>query len=749
MSQTVTLSVQKMHCGSCVGRVDRALAAVTGVDAVSVNLATETAVVRGHGAGLVETLIQAAESAGFPARLARDADYDKQEKRAKEAALIQRKMLIAGALALPVFLLEMGGHLIPAVHMWTAQTIGHGTSWVIQAVLTTLVLAGPGRSFYTDGYPALFKGAPDMNSLVAVGTMAAYLYSLVVLFFPTVLPIEARAVYFEAAAVIVVLILVGRWLEARAKGRTGAAIHALIRLQPKTALLDQDGRQTEVAVDALVPGDIIILRPGERVPVDGEIIKGASHVDESMLTGEPMPVEKEPGSAVIGGTVNGNGSLTFKATHVGRDTLLAGIVRMVQDAQGAKLPIQAMVDRITLWFVPAVLGIAALTVLAWLVLGPAPVVSYALVAGVSVLIIACPCAMGLATPTSIMVATGRAAEVGVLFRQGDALQSLAEVDVVAFDKTGTITEGQPKLSGLHTTGTFSRKEILRLVTSIEARAEHPMAQALVEAAKAEGVEPIAADSVTATSGLGIEGHVAGQHVLIGSERLLAAHGVDVTVFLGQADAAMQKGETVFYAAVDGQSAAMFSAADKVKPMAGDVIRQLTAQGIEVALITGDKSQTAQTIAQEVGIQTVIAGVMPGGKVDALKTLGAGGKRIAFVGDGINDAPALAAADVGVAIGTGTDVAIQSADVVLMSGDLRGVTMARAISVQTLRNIRQNLFWAFGYNTALVPVAAGVLFAPFGLLLSPIFAAGAMAISSVFVLTNALRLRTAGRGHEHL
>jgi Cu+-exporting ATPase len=720
--------------------VDRALANVSGVKAVSVNLATETAVVTGEGNGLVDRLISVAEAAGYPARVAEDEDYDKRDQRDAEAAALNRRVIVAAILGLPVFILEMGGHMVPAFHHMIHQTIGQQTSWIIQAALTTMVLTGPGRSFYSDGIPALFRGAPDMNSLVAVGTLAAYLYSMTVLLAPDLLPVEARAVYFEAAAVIVVLILVGRWLEARAKGKTGAAIGSLLRLQPKKAQVLQDGKPVEVAVAKLVPGDLILLRPGESAPVDGVVTSGESHMDESMLTGEPMPVPKSQGDAVTGGTVNGNGSLTVKATRVGKDTVLAGIVRMVQQAQGAKLPIQALVDRITLWFVPAVLVIAAATVMVWLLVGPQPVLSYALVAGVSVLIIACPCAMGLATPTSIMVATGRAAERGVLFRKGDALQSLAEVDVIAFDKTGTLTEGEPALRLFTPSAGFDKSDTLARVAAVEEQAEHPVARAIVAAARSDGLSLPPAQGVTAQSGLGISGHVDGINVTIGSERLMRDIGVDVAAFDAEATPAAARGETVFYAALDGQAAAMITVVDRIKPNAAKVLRALHEQGLKTVMITGDKAETAQTIADELGVTTVIAGVLPRGKVDAIAQLQSEGRKVAFVGDGINDGPALAAADIGIAIGTGTDVAIQSADVVLMSGDLQGVHTAHYISTRAMRNIRQNLFWAFGYNTALIPVAAGVLFAPLGLLLSPVLAAGAMALSSVFVLTNALRLR---------
>lgn len=739
MSQTITLSIGKMHCGSCVGRVDRALAAVPGVEKVAVNLSTEQAVVTGQGARLARAAIGAVVAAGYPARLAEDGDFDISDKRMHEARGLRGQVLIAAALALPVFILEMGSHIVPAFHHFIMATIGQNTSWIFQAILTTFVLAVPGRGFYRDGIPALIKGAPDMNSLVAVGTAAAYLYSMTVLVAPQLLPEAARAVYFEAAAVIVVLILVGRWMEARAKGKTGAAIQALVKLQPDTAKVIRNGQAVTVAADALVPGDHVLLHPGERAPVDGEVIEGTSHIDESMITGEPMPVEKAAGDLVTGGTVNGTGSLTIRATHVGKDTTLAGIIRLVRDAQGAKLPIQALVDRITLWFVPVVLLIAALTVGAWMILGPSPAISYALVAGVSVLIIACPCAMGLATPTSIMVATGRAAELGVLFRKGDALQTLAETQIAAFDKTGTLTEGKPRLTSVVAASGCDEDASLTLIAAVEARSEHPIARAIVDAAEERGLDLPQAEDIATTTGLGIRGRVNGHEVLIGSDRLFRDQGIDISAFNAQASTRAQRSETVFFAAVDGTVAAMLSVADPIKPNARALIDALTRRGIETVLLTGDREETAQAVAQQLGVSRVVAGMMPDDKAKTVAQLQAGG-HVAFVGDGINDGPALATADTGIAIGTGTDVAIQSADVVLMSGDLRGIETAMDISRATMRNIRQNLFWAFGYNVALVPVAAGVLFAPFGILLSPILAAGAMAASSIFVLTNALRLR---------
>ncbi|MEN8740969.1 MAG: heavy metal translocating P-type ATPase [Phaeobacter gallaeciensis] len=738
---SVTLNVESMSCASCVGRVDKALEAVPGVLDVNVNLASETATVRyAEGAVTPAELIAASKDAGYPATVAEAAGgEDRTARKAEEARSLARRMAYAAALALPVFVVEMGGHVFPAFHHWINATIGQQTSWLLQFALTTLVLIGPGRIFYLKGFPALLKGAPDMNSLVAVGTGAAYLYSVVATFLPALLPDAVRAVYFEAAAVIVVLILLGRFLEARAKGRTGAAIQKLLGLQVRTARVMRGGESTEVSVDELVQGDIIVVRPGERIAVDGEVIEGNSHVDESMLTGEPVPAEKTAGDAVTGGTVNGAGSLQFRATRVGGDTTLSQIIRMVEEAQGAKLPIQGLVDRITLWFVPAVMAAATLTILVWLIFGPSPALTLALVAGVSVLIIACPCAMGLATPTSIMVGTGRAAEMGVLFRKGDALQQLDTVEVVALDKTGTVTEGRPELTDLVLATGFERAEVLSKIAAVEERSEHPIAEAIVRAARAEGAPRAEAGDFTSVTGHGVRAMVDGAQVLVGADRFMTREGIDTTALAAQEAELAKRGRTALYAAVDGRLAAVIGVADPVKPASRAAIAALHEKGLKVAMITGDKRETAEAIARETGIDHVIAGVLPDGKVAALDELRQG-RQIAFVGDGINDAPALAHADVGIAIGTGTDVAIESADVVLMSGDLRGVVNAFEVSRRTMRNIRQNLFWAFGYNTALVPVAAGVLYPAFGVLLSPMLAAGAMALSSVFVLTNALRLR---------
>ncbi|UZD90857.1 heavy metal translocating P-type ATPase [Cognatishimia activa] len=738
----VTLNIASMSCASCVGRVDKALAEVSGVLSVTVNLAAETAVVTYiDGAATIADLLSASSGIGYPAEVAEsNTSQSRMERKEEEASDLRQGVLIAAALTLPVFVLEMGAHLVPGFHMVIEKTIGTQTSWLIQFVLASVVLFGPGRHFFTKGIPALLRGAPDMNSLVAVGTGAAWSYSVVATFLPSLLPDGVRAVYFEAAAVIVVLILIGRWLEARAKGRTGAAIQALLGLQVRTARVLKDGKSVEVDVDALAEGDTILVRPGERLPVDGVVVDGSSNVDESMITGEPVPVQKIAGTSVTGGTVNGSGSLTFRASRVGADTTLSQIIRMVEEAQGAKLPIQGLVDRVTLWFVPAVMALAGLTVVVWLAFGPDPALTFALVAGVSVLIIACPCAMGLATPTSIMVGTGRAAEMGVLFRKGDALQQLAEVDVIALDKTGTVTEGKPTLTDVIVAEGFERQMVLGLIAAVEERSEHPIAEAIVRGAQDAGITVPSASGFRSVTGYGVAAQVEGHEVMVGADRYMIREGVDIAALIEDERDLAGRGRTALFAAVDGNLAAVIAVADPVKTSSHAAISALHNRGFQVAMITGDKQETAEAIARETGIDHVIAGVLPDGKVAALENLSANGRKVAFVGDGINDAPALAHADVGIAIGTGTDVAIESADVVLMSGDLRGVVNAVEVSKRTMSNIRQNLVWAFGYNVALIPVAAGVLYPAFGLLLSPVFAAGAMALSSVSVLTNALRLR---------
>ncbi|WP_374642473.1 heavy metal translocating P-type ATPase [Tabrizicola sp.] len=737
----VELAVEGMTCASCVARVERALKAVPGVSDAVVNLATERARVQGTADSAA--LVAAIAAVGYDASpVAADpgAAEARGERKAAEARELQRDLLLAAILTLPVFLLEMGAHLVPGVHELIAGTIGMQASWYLQFALTTVVLFVPGIRFYEKGLPALWRLAPDMNSLVAVGTLAAYGFSMVATFAPVFLPAGTVNVYYEAAAVIVALILLGRLLEARAKGRTSEAIKRLMGMQARTARVRRGGSAVEVPIAAVVAGDLVEVRPGERIPVDGEVTEGESYVDESMITGEPIPVAKAAGGAVVGGTVNQTGAFVLRATAVGGDTVLAQIIRMVEEAQGSKMPIQALVDKVTMVFVPVVFALAALTFAAWLALGPTPALSFALVNAVAVLIIACPCAMGLATPTSIMVGTGRGAELGVLFRKGEALQLLKDARVVAVDKTGTLTEGRPALTDLDLAPGFDRAGVLARIAAVEAKSEHPVARAIVAAAEAEGLPLAEAAGFASVTGLGVRAKVGGEPVEIGADRYMTGLGHDVSGFAAIAERLGNEGKSPLYAAIGGRLAAIIAVADPIKETTPAAIRAMHDLGLKVAMITGDNARTARAIAARLGIDEVIAEVLPEGKVEAVRRLRAAHGKVAFVGDGINDAPALAEADVGLAVGTGTDVAIEAAEVVLMSGSLKGVLNAIALSRAVIGNIRQNLFWAFIYNALLIPVAAGVLYPAWGVLLSPAFAAGAMALSSVFVVGNALRLK---------
>lgn len=739
-SQPIELSIEGMTCASCVGRVEKALKKVEGVQQANVNLATERAWIQGNAQVQSSDLIQAVKKAGYTAKQIEQSVSVQQDKKATEQQQLKRDLTISLILAVPVFILEMGSHMIPAFHMWVMDNIGTQQSWLIQFVLTTLVLIFPGRRFYQKGIPALWRFAPDMNSLVAVGTLAAYSFSLVATFTPQVLPEGTVNVYYEAAAVIVSLILLGRYFEAKAKGRTSQAIQHLVGMQAKTARVHHNGQMIEVPIAEVTTETIVETRPGERVPVDGEVVEGQSYIDESMITGEPVPVKKQVGDQVVGGTVNQNGTLNFRATAIGESSVLAQIIRMVEQAQGSKLPIQALVDKVTMWFVPMVMLLAMLTFIVWFIFGPDPALTFSLVNAVAVLIIACPCAMGLATPTSIMVGTGRGAEMGVLFRKGEALQALQEVKVIAVDKTGTLTEGKPTLTDFYVQPGFEREQVLRIVASVEAKSEHPIALAIVHAAEQQDISLLPITTFDSVTGFGIKAEVEGQAVHIGADRYMQQLGLDVTPFKDEAAHLGQEAKTPIYIAIDQKLAAIIAVADPIKDSTYAAIAGLHQLGLKVAMITGDNRHTAQAIAAKLHIDQVIAEVLPDGKVDAIRQLQQQYGRVAFVGDGINDAPALAQADVGLAIGTGTDVAIEAADVVLMSGSLQGVPNAIALSKATIKNIRQNLFWAFFYNIALIPIAAGVLYPAFGILLSPIFAAGAMALSSVFVLGNALRLK---------
>jgi len=747
---SVELDIEGMTCASCVLRVEKALAKVPGIDRAQVNLATQRATLtlagdRGEPNTITLDAIDAATRAGYPATAVSEDSFDDDlliEQRALEQRVLRRDLLLALALTLPVFLLEMGAHASSDLHHFIQNTIGMQLSWWLQALLTTLVILGPGRSFFIKGLPALWNRTPEMNSLVALGSGSAWLYSLVATIMPQWLPANARFVYFEAAAVIITLILLGRWLEARAKGRTGDAIQHLIGLQPRTAhLVMPNAEIIDCSIDTIKPGDYLLVRPGERLATDGIVTEGTPYIDESMITGEPIASEKKPGDRVTGGTLNTTRSFTFRATHTGRNTVLAQIIRMVQTAQGTKLPIQGVVDKITAWFVPVILLCAALTFLLWYLLGPEPLLPHALASAVAVLIIACPCAMGLATPTSVMVGTGRAAQAGILFRQGDALQRLADVTTIAFDKTGTLTAGKPEVTEFEIIdATYSYDTVLSWTAAMQSHSEHPIARAFVQAANARALSiPVATEFQTET-GSGAMARVDGHWVSAGSGRYMNEQGIDALSQQARMNQWGLSAKTPILIAIDGVLVAIAGLADPIKPTARSAIQAIAAAGIRTAMITGDHPLTARAVADALGIDEVHANVLPAGKVECLQRMQQTNQIVAYVGDGINDAPALAAADVGIAIGTGTDVAIESASVVLISDNLNGLLNAMKLSRATLKNIHQNLFWAFAYNAALVPIAAGVLYPSFGIQLSPAFAAGAMACSSVFVVANALRLR---------
>uniref|UniRef100_UPI00333ED1F9 heavy metal translocating P-type ATPase n=1 Tax=Castellaniella defragrans TaxID=75697 RepID=UPI00333ED1F9 len=738
----IDLAIEGMTCASCVRRVETALAAVPGVGSAQVNLATHRARVRLEDpATAQDALIQAVRKRGYEARIIAAATAEDPEAAEAEIRQAQRAFLTALVLTLPVFLLEMGGHLVPALHELIAHRIdAQALAW-FELALTTAVLAWPGRQFFIRGLRALWHLGPEMNTLVALGAGSAWLYSVVVTVTPHWLPEGSRNLYFEAAAVVATLILLGRWLEARAKGRAGSAIRRLLDLSPRTALVLRDDQWTELPIEALAAGDSIRVRPGEKIPVDGIVTEGESWIDESMITGEPIPATRGVGDPVVGGTLNTRGSLVLRATQVGQDTVLAGIIRMVRQAQGDKLPIQSLVDRVTGWFVPVVMLLAVITFIAWYVLGPEPRLAHALIGAVAVLIIACPCAMGLATPISIMVATGRAADLGIIFRQGEALQRLRNARVIAFDKTGTLTQGKPTLTDLLVDSPLEHAGILADLAAAQTGSEHPIAHAVIQAARAQDLDIPSAAGFETIPGAGVRARVSGHEYALGAARLMAELGIGIApAHATDAEALARAGKTPVYIGRDGATIGVYAVADAIKPSARAALRALRDMGLKTAMITGDNALTARAVADELGIDEIHAQTLPGHKVERIEALRQTYGAVAFVGDGINDAPALAAADVGLAIGQGTDVAIESAAVVLMNEDLGTVARAAALSRAAMRNIAQNLFWAFAYNVALIPVAAGVLYPSLGLQLSPMLGAGAMALSSVFVVTNALRLK---------
>ncbi len=722
------LSVPDMHCGSCVARVETAAGEASGVLRAEANLADRSLTLEVL-AGDEEALsagIAALKAEGFSATLQSEGGAEEEQD---ETAVARRRFWIAAALTLPVFITEMGGHIVPPLHHFIARTVGTDLAHLAQMALIALVLAWPGGGFFRRGVPGLLRGRPDMDALVALGTSAAFGFSVISTLTPGWLPPGSAAVYFEAAGVIVTLILLGRWFEAKARARTGDALRALMELAPKTAWIEQDGETIERSVAEIALGDTILLRPGAQIPVDGEVISGESHVDEAMLTGEPIPVFKSQGAPVRAGCVNGTGTLRLRATGIGADTALAQIVRMTRHAQAARLPIQDLLNRVTAWFVPAVLGVAALSFVLWLIVGGS--LGPAVVAAISVLIIACPCAIGLATPVSIMVGTGRAAQLGVLFRSGEALQRLGAVDWVAFDKTGTLTQGAPSLTHIAVAEGWDWAKLHPIVAALEARSEHPVARALSDY---DGRLPEVA-SFTATPGQGIEGEVAGRRLRIGNRHFVK--DVPFNQLSQEAEIWAEEGATPVYVTVNDAPACILAVSDPVRADAAAALQRLRRLGMKCAILSGDVPQTTRHVAAQLGVTEVRAGLSPDGKVIAIQELPG---PVAFVGDGLNDAPVLATADVGLAVAKATDIASEAAGVVLMAPGPAPVARAILLSRATMRNIRQNLAWAFGYNTLLIPVAAGLLVPFGGPGLTPMLAASAMALSSLAVVLNALRLR---------
>ncbi|HEX7242045.1 MAG TPA: heavy metal translocating P-type ATPase [Longimicrobiaceae bacterium] len=772
----VTIPVTGMTCAACSGRVQRTLEKQPGVRDAAVNLMLGNATVRfDPGATTPDALVEAIRATGYGAELAapdRSAfeEQDEQDRAQEEefrslrlragvsfavavvAMIVSMPLMSAGAHgahgpAGDPFMRWTMGWLNPVLEgalPWLYAVPAAALSWGLM-LLTLGVMAWAGRHFYTRAWAAFRHHAADMNTLVAVGTGAAFLYSVVATVAPGFFLARGVApdVYYEAVVFIISLILLGNALEARAKRQTSSALRALVHLQPKTARVVRDGVETDVPVEEVRAGDVVVVRPGERVPVDGEVVAGSSAVDESMLTGESLPVKKEPGDRVIGATINKTGAFRLRATTLGADSMLAQIVRLMRDAQGSRAPIQRLADRISAVFVPVVLQIAIVTFVVWFVAADAAPGVRAFAAAVAVLIIACPCAMGLAVPTAVMVSTGKGAELGVLIKGGEALQRAGDVRVVVLDKTGTITEGRPTVTDVVAGAWAGREdELLRLAASLEMSSEHPLADAIVRRARDAGLALSQAEGFEAVTGRGATGVVDGHALAIGNEALLADYSVPTAPLAEAAERLAGDAKTPVFVAVDGELAGVLAIADPVRDTSREAIARLHRMGLEVVMLTGDNRRTAEAVARQAGVDRVVAGVLPEGKVAEVKRLQAEGKTVAMVGDGINDAPALAQADVGIAIGTGTDVAIEASDVTLMRGDLRGVASAIALSRRTMRTMKQNLFWAFVYNVVGIPVAAGALFPAWGLLLSPILASAAMAFSSVSVVANSLRLRRA-------
>ncbi len=739
-TREISLPISGMTCASCVKAVERAIGKLEGINEVSVNLATEKAKVVYDSSKLrISQIKDAVTKAGYQTleiETGQQVDYER-ERREKEVKTLWIKFIISTIFTIPLLYIAMGHMMgLPIPEIITPHMHPLNFGLVQLALVIPPIIAG--YRFYTIGFSRLVKREPNMDSLIAVGTSAAFLYGI----YAIVQIINgnneySNDLYFETAGVIISLILLGKYLESVTKGKTSEAIKKLMGLAPKTAIVIHDGKELVIPIEEVEEGDIILVKPGEKIPVDGAVIEGRTSVDESMLTGESIPVEKNPGDKVIGASINKNGTIRFKATKVGKDTTLAQIIKLVEDAQGSKAPIAKMADIIASYFVPIVMAIAVIAGLAWFISGES--VIFSLTIFISVLVIACPCALGLATPTAIMVGTGKGAEYGVLIKGGEALETTHKIKTIVFDKTGTITEGNPIVTDIVTTGLVNESELLQLSASAEKGSEHPLGEAIVNEAKQNNVEFMNIDSFEAIPGQGIEVTIQGRKMLLGNKKLMDDRKIEISL-KKESDKLAEEGKTPMYITIDDRLAGIIAVADVMKSSSKRAIEVLHSMGIEVAMITGDNKRTAQAIARQVGIDRVLAEVLPQDKANEIKKLQGEGKKVAMVGDGINDAPALAQADIGIAIGSGTDVAMESADIVLMRSDLMDVPTAIQLSKRTIRNIKQNLFWAFAYNSAGIPIAAGLLYFMGGPLLNPMIAAGAMAFSSVSVLLNALRLK---------
>ncbi|TFG78341.1 MAG: copper-translocating P-type ATPase [Thermodesulfobacteriales bacterium] len=728
------LYVSDISCASCVNTIETALKSLPGVDEVEVNFADRTVNVSGNAAE--DVLIKAIAGSGYTACLVEDntQDSDKENQELAHYKELLKKTIVAGVISLIIIAVTMLD-LLPDLTTFKGQF-----SWGIVSLLSLFVLVYSGGRFFTGALKSFKNHNANMDTLIAIGTGVAWVYSTFVVIFPDSVSEIARHVYFDTATLIIAFINLGSALEMRARGKTSEAIKRLIGLQPKTARVLRDAQEVDIPIDQVLLDEVIRVRPGEKIPVDGELTEGSSHVDESMLTGEPIPVSKKVGDQIVGGSVNKSGSFLFKATHIGKDTALSQIIEMVRKAQNTKPEIGRLADKVSSIFVPTVMIIAVLTMFVWFNFGPDPKLTYILVTTVAVLIIACPCALGLATPISVMVGVGKAAEYGVLIRKGDALQKAGQLTTVVLDKTGTITEGKPVVTALEPSDGSSEEKLLRIAASVEINSEHPLAEAVVEASKEKNIELSTIESFEAISGHGVKAIYQQKTVLLGNRKLMQDNDVNIGELGGRSEELSKLGQTVIFVSLDGQPLGLIGISDPIKTDSKEAIQRLQEIGIKVVMLTGDNRATAQTVASLVGVDDFIAEVLPQDKADEITKLQEKGEKVAMVGDGINDAPALAGADVGFAIGTGTDVAIESADITLMRGSLHGVADAVAISKATLRNIKENLIGAFGYNTLAIPIAAGILYPFTGILLSPIIAGAAMALSSVTVVTNANRLR---------